>query len=270
VRSNEAEIARWNNSYYLTVWPRRERLTSAVTPYLLDHLELDGTERVLEVGPGGGAATFPIAARLPGGGVVGVDVSVPLTELARRRAREANARNATFVVADIQEEAVPGGPFDVVCSQFGVMFFDEPVKAFAGMRALARPGGRLVFACWAGLDANRWFTGPALLPFLPPAPTPAPGKSQTGPFSLADAGITWSILESAGWSGVERHAYEVGVEFARENVLDDDELALRGVRPDDIEAARRAVGERLAPLRVGDDRYRATLVFQVFAAVNTA
>lgn len=270
MRSNEAEIARWNNRYYKTVWPRRERLTSTVTPYLLDHLELEGTERVLEVGPGGGAATFPIAARLPGGTVVGADVSEPLTDLARRRAREANARNVTFVVADVQEDTVPGGPFDVVCSQFGVMFFDDPARAFARMRASVRPAGRVVFACWAGLDANRWFTGPALLPYLPPFPPPVPGKSQTGPFSLADADRTTSILESAGWSGVKRHVHEVDVDFSRENVLDDDELALRGIREEDIEAARRAVEAHLAPLQVGDDRYRATLAFQVFAAVNTA
>ena len=65
-------------------------------------------------------------------------------------------------VADVQRETVPGGPFDAVISQFGVMFFDEPETAFTNIRRQLVDGGRLAFACWRAPDLNPWFPGPAL------------------------------------------------------------------------------------------------------------
>ena len=63
----------------------------------------------------------------------------------------AGADNVTFVLADAQTDSFPGAPFDAAISQFGVMFFDDPVAAFANIRAQLRPGGRLAFACWQPL-----------------------------------------------------------------------------------------------------------------------
>ena len=72
---------------------------------------------------------------------------------------------------------VPGGPFDAAISQFGVMFFEEPVVGFANIRAHLVPGGRLVFACWQSSERNPWTFFPAVAEFVPPPPEPAPGKS---------------------------------------------------------------------------------------------
>ena len=44
--------------------------------------------------------------------------------------------------------------FDRVVSQFGLMFFDDPVQALAEMARVTRPGGRIAVAVWAGLDAT--------------------------------------------------------------------------------------------------------------------
>ena len=117
---------------------------------------------------------------------MGADISAPLLELARARGEAQGARNVSFVVADVQRETVPGGPFDAAVSQFGVMFFDEPETAFANIRRQLVGGGRLGFACWRAPDLNPWFPGPALAGIVPPPPPPAPGKSPTHPFSLAD------------------------------------------------------------------------------------
>ena len=37
----------------------------------------------------------------------------------------------------------------------GVMFFADPVAAFRNIGGALKPGGRLVFACWAPLAENR-------------------------------------------------------------------------------------------------------------------
>ena len=95
-------------------------------------------------------------------------------------------------------------PFDAAVSQFGVMFFDEPVTAFANIRRHVAPSGRLAFACWQPVERNPWFIGPALAGLAPPPPPPAPGKSPTGPFSLSDPERVDEILSGAGWTSTVR------------------------------------------------------------------
>ena len=203
--ANEAQRRHWNDDSRVAAWRRREPMTAAVTPTLLEHVALEGGESVLDVGTGGGRTAIAAALRVaPDGEVVGADISEPLVALARQRADAAGAANAHFVVADVQTAPLGGGLFDVAMSQFGVMFFDESVVAFANIRAHMRLGGRLVFICWQELADNPWFVGAVLQPFCPPAPRPAPGKNATGPFTLADPEYTTGTLAAAGWSAVER------------------------------------------------------------------
>ena len=59
---------------------------------------------------------------------------------------------------------------DAAFSRFGVMFFSDPVVAFANIRRSLKPSGRLVFVCWRPLNQNPWMRAPleAALPVLPP------------------------------------------------------------------------------------------------------
>ena len=141
--TNEFERRRWNDERWVAVWPKRERLTDAISDYLLDAAALRRGERVLDIGCGGGKTSMA-AARLVGGEgmVVGADFSAPLSQLAGQRAAEAGLDNVDFRVLDVQTDTIEGGPFDVAISQFGVMFFDEPITAFRNVRAQLRPGGR--------------------------------------------------------------------------------------------------------------------------------
>lgn len=264
--ANEAERARWNDDYWTSVWPKRERLTTMVTPYLLDALGARDGESVLDVGPGGGLGTLAIAARVGGGHVTGADVSVALTDLARRRADEAGAANVTYHVLDVQEEDVPGAPFDAVASQFGVMFFDHPERAFARLHAQVTTRGRLAFACWRAPELNFWFTGPAVAPFVAPPPPLAPGASPTGPFALADAAQTAAMLESAGWRDVAIEPVDLVAVVEADTLVDDGNLRFLGVAESDLAPARDAVAAHLAPLRRPDGRLDAPLAFAIATA----
>ena len=157
--ANEAERRRWNDSAWAAAWPKRERLTTAVTDVLLSQLPIAAGRQGLDIGTGGGVAALAAARLVGDGAVVGADISAPLLELARSRGEAQGAANVSFVVADVQRETVPGGPFDVALSQFGVMFFDEPETAFANIRGQLVGGGRLGFACWRAPDLNPWFPG---------------------------------------------------------------------------------------------------------------
>jgi SAM-dependent methyltransferase len=265
--ANAAERRRWNDEYWSSVWPKREALTSKVTDILLSHLELRQGERVLDIGSGGGTMTIA-AGRLvgPTGSAVGADISAPLVALARTRAADKQSRNVSFCEADVQQAVVDGGPFDVAVSQFGVMFFDEPVAAFANIRRHVIPGGRLGFACWQGIEKNPWFIGKALAGLVPPPPPPATGKSPTGPFAFSDPDRVGEILANAGWKTVDRAPYEMVASVETDAIVDDPQLTFLGVPHETFDVARQAVDEHLQQLRDSDGRINAPLAVQIFTA----
>jgi SAM-dependent methyltransferase len=264
---NEAERQRWNDATWAKAWPKRERLTTAVTDVLLAQAGLRRSDKVLDVGTGGGVAALAAGRLVADGTVVGADISTPLLELARSRADAQDAGNVSFVVADVQRESVPGGPFDAVISQFGVMFFDEPETAFANIRRQLVDGGRLAFACWRAPELNPWFPGPALAGIAPAPPPPAPGKSATHPFSLADPEHAAAILEASGWREVAHTAHDLVVTVERDTIVDDEALGFFGVPAESFGAVWEAIDRQIAPITRDDGRIDAPLAFQIFTAV---
>jgi SAM-dependent methyltransferase len=265
--TNPLERRRWNDEHWTSVWPKRERFTDSVTPLLLDTTALAPGERVLDVGCGGGKTTIEAGRRVGRQGLVaGADLSEPLIALARSRIGEAGVTNVSFHAVDMQHDHVDGGPFDVAFSQFGVMFFDEPVTAFTNIAAHLREGGRIAFACWRAPDRNPWMPAFALGQFLSPPPPPAPGKAPTGPFALADADRTAGILRDAGFSNVRRSDVDTTVDAPQDAIVDDRQLAFMGVTEADMDGARRAVNEHMAQFRIDTELCRFPLSFQIFEA----
>jgi SAM-dependent methyltransferase len=157
-------------------------------------------ERVLDVGCGAGQTSLALAeAVAPRGEVLGADLSQPLLDVARVRAAGLPVR---FEIADAQTSDFGGEPFDAIYSRFGVMFFAEPVAAFANLKKALKPGGRLAFVCWRSFDENDLMRAPldAALPFIPP---PAPSDpTAPGPFAFADPERIRAILTGAGFAEV--------------------------------------------------------------------
>ena len=180
-----------------------ERQLEAWIEPLLRSARLDEGQRVLDVGCGAGPTTRAAAERVgPRGEAVGVDVSAPLLEQARART---SAPNVRFVEADAQVAPLAelcGGPVDRAISRFGVMFFDDPVAAFANVRAALAPGGRLTVITWRPVDENPWMNVPGhALADAVGVPFVSPGHGP-GPFSLADRGRIESVLVDAGFDEV--------------------------------------------------------------------
>ncbi len=220
-------------------------------------------ERVLDVGCGAGGLLLAAARAVgPGGRAVGLDLSRPLIEVARGRLEAAGLRQVDLVVGDAQVDRAPGGPFDVVASQFGVMFFDDPVAAFANLAQQVVPGGRLVFSCWQAAEANPWWVGGVLARYRVEAP---PASIAAGLFSLADPDRTAGMLRAAGWAEVAHFPERRWAVLPKAALLPLDDQSLAGVPAADRPAAVAETATHLEPFWLGA-AYRVPLAFQVFTA----
>ena len=218
-------IELWNSEATESWVLRPERYDRMLEPFrdrIIEVLRLQPAERVLDIGCGSGALSRAAAGAVgTGGSVTGVDVSRPMLELARRTSSEAGLENTDFVEADAQVHDFPAGAFDAVTSRFGVMFFADPVAAFANIRRAVSTGGRLAFAAWQALDANQWAMVPvmAIVPHTGIPDVPPPGAP--GPFAFADADRVREILSGAGWTDVEVEPFRTEVLVAGGGDLDD-------------------------------------------------
>jgi len=265
--ANESESRRWNDPGWAGSWPKREQLTAGVTPYLLKAIDARSGQRICDIGSGGGVLALALAPEVePAGEVVGLDISAPLTELATQRAADAGVTNARFVQMDVQTDGFDEVLFDMAVSQFGVMFFDEPTKAFMSVRRMLRPGGRLVFACWQSVEHNPWHTATALRGMLPAPPTPAPGKSPVGPFVLGDDEYVGELLEAAGFIGVQATPYSITLPAPAEAVVDVSLLSFMGVPSERLEEAQSLVERHLGQFSAGEGRFEFPLAFWIVEA----
>lgn len=179
--------------------------------------DLQPGERVLDVGCGTGAVTRAAARCVgaqgsEGGSATGIDISQPMIEAARQRAA-AERLTASFLCADAESHDFASEGADHIVSRFGVMFFADPVRAFANLRRAARAGAALRCAVWRSPADNPFMTVAerAAAPFLANVPTPTPGAP--GQFAFADGDRVQNILTQSGWRGIDLRKIDVPCAF---------------------------------------------------------
>jgi SAM-dependent methyltransferase len=197
----------WNSAAQATHWvefqDRHDSLLAPLNGHLLAAAEISERDHVLDVGCGCGATTRAAARTARSGDALGIDLSRAMLERARSLAAQEGLTNVSFVRGDAQVHRFREVVIDVAISRFGVMFFANPVAAFANLARAVRDGGRLVFLCWQELLRNDWvlvFASTAATVVPPPEPA---SPDAPGPFALADSDRVRSILSDAGWQDVD-------------------------------------------------------------------
>jgi ubiquinone/menaquinone biosynthesis C-methylase UbiE len=179
---------------------------------------LSPADRVLDVGCGTGGVTVAAARRVgPTGTCLGIDVSEPMIAGALARAKR-NEVTARFITADAQRHEFGSGRFDVILSRFGVMFFDDPVAAFANLSSAVRRGGTLRFVAWRSAEENVFMTTAerAAAPVLPGLPSRRTGEP--GQFGFAERSHVERILNASGWEELAVRPLDVTCRFSESDL----------------------------------------------------
>jgi SAM-dependent methyltransferase len=200
-----------------------ERQLAPVSEALFATAALAPGERVLDVGCGTGPTTRQAAATVgPDGAVTGLDVSPAMLDAAASVPVPEPAAPIEWVTADAVTWSPPAGAHDAVISRFGVMFFSDPLTAFANLAEATRPGGRLAVAVWDRRDESDLFAVPlhAALAVRSAAGVgdtdsmPADGgPDDVGASSLCDVAATAALLERAGWSDAGATHHRLALPF---------------------------------------------------------
>jgi SAM-dependent methyltransferase len=206
-RTNAEQALAWggrDGAHWVDNTERHDRMLAPYLAAVVEAAELSATDRVLDVGCGTGALTRSTARLAVDGQATGVDLSGRMVAAAREITDAEGPINASFEELDAQSHEFPVDGFETLVSRFGVMFFDDPVAAFANLHRAVRPGGRVAFACWQGFLDNEWLQvpGEAVASQAGGTLDPAAAPGRPGPFSLADPDRVRQVLRDAGYGDV--------------------------------------------------------------------
>jgi SAM-dependent methyltransferase len=207
VDGNLDQFEHWNaaaGESWAALSDRLDRMVGPIGDAAMDTLALVGGEHVVDIGCGCGQTTLELARRIgEWGDVVGVDVSGPMLNVANARAERAGLANVRFLHSDAQTHPFEASAANAVFSRFGVMFFSEPVEAFANIRKALSSNGRLAFVCWRAMRENPVMIVPmqAALPYQSEAP--AADLFAPGPFAFAERDHLFNLLSKAGFNRIE-------------------------------------------------------------------
>lgn len=132
-----------------------------MVPLIFEGYAVDMAERVaafspgsvLETAAGSGVVTRLLAPKLRADArYVVTDLNQPMLDYAATRQGPDN--RIEWRQADALELPFKDAVFDVVCCQFGAMFFPNRVAGFAEARRVLKQGGRFVFNVWDRIEEN--------------------------------------------------------------------------------------------------------------------
>ena len=183
----------------------------------LKKIDLKTGMRVLDIGCGSGTTTFDIATVVGEmGSVTGLDISKPMLQVALERTEKSGLTNVRFLNQDIQTDPLKENSFDAAFSRFGVMFFDQPIKAFVNINRALRRGGQLAFICFQSPERNLWVSLSQKTIEKHLHIKMFEDKRAPSPFAFQEKQYIYEILEEAGFVGIDIKGIERNIDWYSE------------------------------------------------------
>ncbi len=155
---------------------------------------------VLEIAAGSGVVTRALAPRLPrGASYIVTDLNKPMLDYAA--SRQAPDGRIKWRQADALALPFEDAAFDLVCCQFGAMFFPDRISGYREAKRVLKSGGHFLFNVWDRIEENVFADDVtnALARIFPNDP---PRFLERTPHGYHDAALIRSELQDAGFSCV--------------------------------------------------------------------
>jgi ubiquinone/menaquinone biosynthesis C-methylase UbiE len=155
---------------------------------------------VLEIAAGTGVVTRALAPKLSAGAsYIVTDLNQPMLDYAA--SRQAPDGRIEWRQADALALPFDDAAFDLVCCQFGAMFFPDRSRAYREARRVLKPGGRFLFNVWDRIEENV-FADDVTNALAKMFPNDPPRFLARTPHGYHDTDLIRSELEQAGFSRV--------------------------------------------------------------------
>lgn len=227
---NEQQRTRWNGidgEFWTREQDRLDAMLAPVTGPLLAFAAPVAGTTVMEVGCGCGSLAIELARSVgPSGRLIAVDLSEPMLAVTRKRLGA--FANTNCLLGDAAELPLQEVNAELITSRFGVMFFGDPVAAFANLATGLAPDGRLRFACWRPIEQNPWLRIPLQAVYEHVPRLPPPGPEEPGPFAFGDTDRVTRILTMAGFTTPTFTPLDISIELAPGGTPDDAALQAIG------------------------------------------
>lgn len=133
---------------------RAERESEERPSLLIERLRLKPADVVADIGAGTGYFTFPIAARVPRGKVVAVDIQPEMLALIADKQRGSGVANVELLLGSIDDPKLPPASIDLALLVDVYHEFSHPREMMTAIVRALRPGGRVALVEYRAEDPN--------------------------------------------------------------------------------------------------------------------
>ena len=160
-------------------------------PQMVDVAQVTSGERVLDIGCGTGVLARTAADRVGAEGqVTGLDLNEGMLAVAQRLSPQLD-----WCQGDALALPFADASYDVVMSQFALMYFQDRIMALREMLRVLRPGGRLAIAVWGPYERATGYV--ILTEIVQRRCGHRAADILTAPFTLGDKDILFTLCKSA-------------------------------------------------------------------------
>jgi len=164
-------------------------------------------DKVLDVGCGTGVLAREAHRRVgQEGQVVGLDLNEGMLAVAARAEPNVEWRRGDAASLPFEDAS-----FDIVVSQFALMYFPDRVASLREMWRTLAPGGRLAVAAWAAIDHARGYQ--VLVEIAVRQCGREAADVLAAPFVLGDKAELAKLFVDSGISGAEVRLHEGSIRF---------------------------------------------------------